>query len=116
MTLTPGDIRRTIAYAASDDIHHNQPLLEMRPDPAYRRNVIECRGFIDLNRLGAFAADQLVGVMNGQRGEITEGDVLAAIRRAGSGSHAPPTDTEVAAAVLAMIAERLAYLPDFSDL
>lgn len=125
MKLTPADIRRTIAIAVSDDIHHNQPELTTRPALDGRRNVIECYGHIDLNRVGAFGAQQLTSViervhpgliaaMNGQRREVTAADVLAVLESVGLPGD--PYHEAQAQAVASLVTERLSFVPDFTDL
>lgn len=128
--MTPADIRRTIAIAVTDDLWHGQPELEHRDlnrqaDDGTVFKVYEVRGFIDPNRLGTFAANQLQNVierrhpglmqhLNGQAATITEADIFAVLEE--TGLPHDPYHQEQAAALAKFITERLAYRPDFTDL
>lgn len=126
MTLKPSDIRQTIAIAVTDDLAHNQPEFMTRPAATEKsRRRYEVAGFVDLDRLGAFAADQLVKVierkhpgliayLNEQHTEVTEADVLATLEA--TGLPGDPYHAEQAAAVAKLVAERTTFKPDFFDL
>lgn len=130
MTLTPADIRKTIAVAVLDDLWHGQPELEHRdlnrqaPDGSVFK-VYEVRGFINPAQLGTFGAQQLeqviehhhpglIAYLNGQRTEVAEADIFAALEEHGL-PHDPYHEAQ-AAAIAKLVRERTRYAPSFDDL
>lgn len=120
MTLTHRDIRETIATAAIDDLHHGQDGLELRPLDRETGRVYEVRGTINPATLGAFAAAQLVNVLNrrhpglldylntGHAAEVTAEEISSILDR--------PHEADPAAAIAELIHERHAHRPTFDQI
>ena len=130
--MTPGTLRNAMKMAMTDDLFNGQPELQYRdasrqtPEGGVKK-MYEVQGFIDPDRLGTFGAQQLEGViertrpglmqqLNEQRHEITEADIVNAMRSAATDAHSPPTELAIASAVLKLITQRTAYRPSFDDL
>lgn len=130
MTLTPADIRKTIAVAVLDDLWHGQPELEHRDINRQAADgsvfkVYEVRGFINPAQLGTFGAQQLeqviehhhpglIAYLNGQRTEVAEADIFNVLEE--HGLPHDPYHQEQAAALHKLIIERTRYTPGFDDL
>lgn len=126
--MRPCDFRQTMAIAVLDDLMHGQPELQSRREDRPGGHVYEVAGYIDPARLGAFGAQQLENVLEhrhpgllahlngGGTQTITDADVLRALRDASGDKHSPPSEAQIVAAMLALIASRQPYTPGFDDL
>lgn len=117
MSFTPLNFRRTIALAMTDAFMHDQPGMQHRHPDFAPTGTYEVRGTVDVHRLGATASQQVVTVMerehpgilaviNDRRVQLDKAEIAALIE----------TEGDPAQAVIDHLRERLAFIPDFTDL